>query len=228
MNINDAPSNPILGKEIEDFLKINKIQTPTSGGVELSEDDRIFAIEYYMKEALKVLGLDFTHTSMQHVPHRLSCMFVCEKFWGLLPDNFPNIEIIKTDTCQPFTVENVEILTYCDQHLMPIRGQATIAYSTKNCKEKLYLPTASIHRMVEYFCKRPQDIRNMTSQIEASLRYILKTEDVAVFVNAKYSCMRTKVLSTHRDSLNCIKTSGIFNDLSAIETQVFMRMLEKL
>ena len=51
---------------------------------------------------------------------------------------------------------------------------------------------SKLNRIVEHFARRPQVQERLTVQIAAELKRVLKTEDVAVYMDAKHMCVEMR------------------------------------
>ena len=51
---------------------------------------------------------------------------------------------------------------------------------------------SKLNRIVQYFAKRPQVQERLTMQIAKYLQKVLKTEHVAVFIDAKHLCVSSR------------------------------------
>ena len=69
-----------------------------------------------------------------------------------------------------------------------------------------------MHRVVNYFAKRPQVQERMTVQIFNELKSILDTEDVAVFVDADHLCVSSRGIKDITSSTITIEAGGEFKN----------------
>jgi GTP cyclohydrolase IA len=78
--------------------------------------------------------------------------------------------------------------SFCEHHFVPIIGKAHVAYISNGN----VIGLSKINRIVQYFAKRPQVQERLTVQIANELKKILKTEDVAVVLDAKHMCVSVR------------------------------------
>jgi GTP cyclohydrolase I len=69
---------------------------------------------------------------------------------------------------------------------------------------------SKINRIVKYFCKRPQVQERLTRQIAQELRQTLKTEDVAVVIDAYHMCVQSRGIEDINSSTITADISGQF------------------
>lgn len=171
------------------------LPTPVTS-LQLTETEKLVRVEKSFSEIMNVLGLDLTDDSLAETPKRLAKMYVKEIFKGLNPTYFPRITTIenKMKYDQMIVVQNIEVLSTCEHHFQPIQGLATVAY----IPNKLVIGLSKINRIVDFFSRRPQVQERLTKQIADCLQVVLKTEHVAVHLNAKHFCVIARgIQDTH-------------------------------
>jgi GTP cyclohydrolase I len=67
-------------------------------------------------------------------------------------------------------------------------GKTHIAYISSG----QVIGLSKLNRIVQYFAKRPQVQERLTMQIAKYLQKVLKTEHVAVFIDAKHLCVSSR------------------------------------
>lgn len=167
------------------------LRTPVKADAfDLSDDQKIQRIEGHVRSILEVLGMDLTDDSLSRTPHRVAKMYVKELFSGLNPANKPRVTLFenKYQYSQMLVEKDIAVFSTCEHHLVPIHGRAHVAYISNG--EVIGL--SKINRIVKYFCKRPQVQERLTRQIAAELRETLKTQDVAVVIDASHMCVAAR------------------------------------
>ena len=210
---NGDKSDPALGKLVNEHLRLLGIETPTSGVTNFSNKDKISVIAQCFRRIMKDgLDLDLTDDSMMDTPNRLGKMFVNEIFWGLDYDNFPKCTAIKNtmshhDTHGSFVLErNVNVMSTCEHHFVPIDGKACVAYIPKD----KVLGLSKLNRIVEFYSKRPQVQERLTEQIRAALSFVTETDNVAVYIDAAHFCVKTRGIQDVGSSTVTLSVGGMF------------------
>lgn len=201
-----------LGREVEKYLIHHGQQTPyTENGI--SEDEKIARIKKSFEDILQTLGLDLTDDSLEETPKRIAKMYVNEIFWGLKPENFPTCTTIenKMEYDEMVAVRDINVMSQCEHHFVVIDGAATIAY----IPNKKVIGLSKVNRIVEYFCKRPQVQERLTNQIFYALRYILETDDIAVYIDAAHYCVKSRGVEDINSHTITSKLGGIFKSNAA-------------
>lgn len=173
-----------------------------------SKADKIAQIKYHFGEIMDILGLDLTDDSLQGTPERVAKMYVEEIFEGLDPADKPEITLFenKYQYEQMLVEKNITVHSHCEHHFVPILGKAHIAYVSNG----YVIGLSKINRIVRYFSKRPQVQERLTEQIAEELKRVLKTDDVAVYIDASHMCVSTRGIEDSASTTVTSHYSGIF------------------
>jgi len=176
----------------------------------LSDEQKMLLIEDKFRDIMNVLGLDLNDDSLNGTPHRVAKMFVKEIFSGLNPENKPKISVFenKFKYGEMLVEKNVNLNSTCEHHFLPIVGKAHVAYVSSG----QVIGLSKINRVVDYFSRRPQVQERLTVQIANELKRILKTEDVAVIIDAKHLCVSSRGIQDEGSSTITAEYGGIFKD----------------
>ncbi len=187
------------------------IDTPLrADAFKLSDDEKIDIIQNHFNQIMETLGLDMTDDSLSGTPRRVAKMYVKEMFWGLNPDNKPQASHFKNKFkySEMLIEKDINFYTNCEHHFVPFFGKAHVAY-IPNGK---VIGLSKLNRIVEYFAKRPQVQERMTMQIVNELKNILKTDNVAVIINAKHLCVASRGIKDDSSHTTTAEYCGKFQD----------------
>lgn len=178
----------------------------------LSSEEKIELISFHFSKIMQALGLDTTDISLQQTPLRVAKMYVQELFSGLDPSNFPRTttfsHVENGEHHEVITIEKVAIRSVCEHHFLPFIGYATIKYIPMG---KL-IGLSKIHRIVNYFSRRPQLQEKLTRQIAHSLAEHIVTDHVRVEVYAKHYCVAMRGPSDLNSDTRTIYSLGLFSE----------------
>ncbi|MCF0058761.1 GTP cyclohydrolase I FolE [Dyadobacter sp. CY356] len=178
-------------EEIGDEHLFSSIETPMRPDAFALEDDvKIELIEKHFRHIMEIMGLDLTDDSLQGTPKRVAKMYIKEVFSGLDPKNKPKVALFdnKYKYDQMLVEKDISVFSNCEHHFVPIYGKAHIAYISSG----KVIGLSKLNRIVEYFSKRPQVQERLTVQIANELKQALRTEDVAVVIDAKHMCVQSR------------------------------------
>lgn len=195
----------------DDVHQINTLETPLRPDAFVKSDqEKIDTIAKHFREIMLTLGLDLSDDSLRGTPERVAKMYVTEIFSGLNPDNKPIPTLFENKyKYQKMLVEkDITFYSNCEHHFVPIIGKAHVAYVSSG----YVIGLSKINRIVQYFAKRPQVQERMTVQIANELKEVLKTEDVAVVVDASHLCVSSRGVQDTSSLTLTAHYSGIFEE----------------
>lgn len=214
-------NNGLVSDQIEaigDAHVGTSIDTPIKeGAFDLSDDKKVKLIESHFREIMDILGLDLTDDSLKGTPYRVAKMFVKEIFSGLDPANKPRIAMFenKYNYSQMLVEKGINVHSTCEHHFLPIYGKAHVAYISNGN----VIGLSKINRIVEYCCKRPQVQERLTIQIANELRLALKTEDVAIYIDAQHMCVQSRGVEDRGSSTVTSEYSGQFAESESLRKE---------
>lgn len=192
------------------------IDTPMrKDAFDLSDEQKMAIIEDKFRDIMDALGLDLSDDSLSGTPHRVAKMFVQEIFNGLNPENKPKISVFenKFNYGEMLVEKNINMNSTCEHHFLPIVGKAHVAYVSSG----QVIGLSKINRIVDYFARRPQVQERLTVQIANELKHILKTQDVAVLIDAKHMCVSSRGIEDESSSTVTAEYGGIFKQKDSRE-----------
>ena len=218
MNLNGFRLPSVTDNENYEHLKIigdnhsgTSRETPIRlDAFALDEDSKIELIARHFEEIMKILGLDLDDDSLRGTPMRVAKMYVKEIFYGLDPDKKPDIQMFenKFSYKEMLVEKDIKVQSYCEHHFVPIIGKAHVAYISNGH----VIGLSKINRIVDYFARRPQIQERLTVQIAEELKKILKTEDVAVVIEADHMCVSLRGIQDQHSNTLTSSYHGKFRD----------------
>ncbi|MCE2815805.1 MAG: GTP cyclohydrolase I FolE [Cryomorphaceae bacterium] len=187
------------------------LSTPTVEEYLLQPDaEKIERIAQKFGEIMDILGLDRTDDSLKDTPKRVAKMFVLEQFAGLNPLNKPEVTLFENRYHYEEMIleRNITVHSTCEHHFVPILGFCHVAYFASGQVVGL----SKLNRIVRYFAKRPQVQERLTEQIAAELKKVLRTEDVAVYLDAEHLCVKMRGVEDAHSSTVTSHFSGKFQE----------------
>jgi GTP cyclohydrolase I len=203
-------------EEAGESHSLYSLETPMrADAFELDDDLKIELIEKHFKEIMLILGLDLNDDSLKGTPHRVAKMYIKEIFSGLNPRNKPAAKLFenKYQYNNMLVEKNISFHSTCEHHFVPIIGKAHVAYIPNGRVVGL----SKLNRIVRYFALRPQVQERMTIQIVNDLKEALKTDDVAVIIEADHLCVASRGVKDITSSTVTAEFSGKFKDTATRE-----------
>ena len=163
--------------------------------------EKLKTIEYHFAKIMEALGLKLDDPSLKETPKRVAKMYINEVFKGLNEDNFPSISFFENASGyrDMVLVDKIKVYSYCEHHFVPFFGKAAVAYIPKD----RVIGLSKINRIVQFYASKPQIQEKFTVEIGEKLKDLLKTDDIAVFVEANHLCVASRGI---RDENSITKT----------------------
>lgn len=107
---------------------------------------------------------------------------------------------------QMIIVKDIVFYSFCEHHIAPILGKATVAYIPNN----KIVGLSKIPRTVEYYASNLQNQERITSQIADRLTKELDPKGVAVYITARHMCMEMRGVKSRSSETSTMKLTGAF------------------
>lgn len=131
----------------------------------------------------------FDDEGKQNTPNRITRMMAEFKEWRDWNELERGRGIFPAMSDDLIMVKNIEFTSFCQHHVLPFYGKASIAYIPSTHIVGL----SKVARTVRKFASRPQLQENMTSQIaDYLMKYIPGIKGVMVKIEAIHSCMSVR------------------------------------
>ena len=199
----------------DDFIGENHLSTNAKNPVrpdafDLSDQEKIDAIQKDVFSIMSTLGLDLTDDSLKGTPKRVAKMFVNEMFGGLNPARKPKMSTFENGYRygEMLVEKNIVLYSTCEHHLLPIVGRVHVAYISSGRVVGL----SKMNRIVEHYAKRPQVQERLTMQIVQELQIVLNTQDVACVIDAKHLCVNSRGIKDIDSSTVTSEFGGKFKE----------------
>jgi GTP cyclohydrolase I len=200
-----APTGNGVGDDVDDGSPYRE-----RGPVDL---ERIAAA---VREILLAVGEDPDREGLRETPQRVARMYA-EVFQGLHQD--PDVHLKKLFTQkydEMVLIKDIRLVSFCEHHLLPIVGQAHVAYIPNG---KL-IGLSKIPRVVDVLAKRPQMQERLTEELADLLMGELEAKGVAVVIEASHSCMTIRGVNKPDSTFVTSAVRGAFKERLATRSEV--------
>ena len=176
---------------------------------EMSDDDKVKAIEQKFRDIMDIMGLDLTDDSLSGTPHRVAKMYVKEIFAGLNPKNHPDVKTFDNvyGYDHMLVERNITLNSTCEHHFLPIVGVAHVAY----LPEGQVVGLSKLNRIVEHYARRGAIQENLTVRIHDAVHKIVPdNKGVAVMIEAAHNCVKCRGIGHQGTAMKTSKLTGEF------------------
>jgi GTP cyclohydrolase IA len=160
-----------------------------------------------IRQLLEGIGEDPNREGILDTPRRVARAYA-EMLSGL--DEDPAVHLARTfeqDSEDLVCLRDIEFVSMCEHHLLPVLGKAHIAYLPSN---RRVVGLSKLARTVDVFARRPQLQERLTAQVADALMEHLGPVGVVVAVEAEHMCMRLRGVKKDRPVMTTTAFRGIF------------------
>ena len=173
-------------------------------------------IEKAVKMFLEAIGEDPTREGLVETPKRVAKMYA-ELLEGIQYTNHDIAEMYnKTfsfdgeSSKDMVLVKDISAFSFCEHHIALMYDmKISIAY----IPDKRVLGLSKIARIANMVCKRLQLQEKISNDIYEVMKEVLKTEDIAIHIEAKHSCMTARGIKNATAITITNKFSGKFQQI---------------
>ncbi|NUT74471.1 GTP cyclohydrolase I FolE [Pseudomonas sp. C1C7] len=131
-----------------------------------------------------------------------------------------NGALFASDNDEMVIVDNIELYSLCEHHMLPFIGKAHVAYIPTG----KVLGLSKIARLVDMFARRLQIQENLTRQIADAVQQVTGAAGVAVVIEAKHMCMMMRGVEKQNSTMNTSVMLGAFRE-SSNTRQEFLQLI---
>ncbi len=163
-------------------------------------------IEKAIREILLAVGEDIEREGINKTPERVAKMYA-ELLGGMHEDPEKHLRSVFVENYDEIVLlRNIPFYSICEHHLMPFIGHAHVAYLPSGS----VLGISKLARIVDCFARRLQAQERLTYQIADFIMNNLKTQGVAVVLEASHSCMTIRGIKKPGSVMVTSAVRGIF------------------
>lgn len=179
------------------------------------------ALSQNYREILIDLGEDPDREGLLDTPMRAAkaMQYLCQGYEQSVED-IVNGALFASDSDEMVIVDNIELYSLCEHHLLPFIGKAHVAYIPTG----KVLGLSKIARLVDMFARRLQIQENLTRQIADAVQQVTGAAGVAVVIEARHMCMMMRGVEKQNSTMNTSVMLGAFRD-STNTRQEFLQLI---
>jgi GTP cyclohydrolase I len=136
-------------------------------------------------------------------------------------DEVVNEALFPSDSSEMILVQDVELYSLCEHHLLPFIGKCHVAYIPTG----KVLGLSKVARIVDVFARRLQIQESLTSQIAETIMQVTDAEGVGVIIEAQHMCMMMRGVQKQNSVMKTSAMLGTFR--SELKTrEEFLSLLQ--
>ena len=119
-----------------------------------------------------------------------------------------NGALFPSDSNEMVVVQNIEMYSMCEHHMLPFIGKCHVAYIPTG----KVIGLSKIARLVDMYARRLQIQESLTSQIAETILEVTNAEGVGVIVEAQHMCMMMRGVEKQNSQMKTSAMLGSFRE----------------
>ena len=119
-----------------------------------------------------------------------------------------NEALFDSDSNEMVVVQDIELYSLCEHHLLPFIGKCHVAYIPTG----KVLGLSKVARIVEMYARRLQIHENLTKQIAEAIGDGTSSSGVSVIIEAQHMCMMMRGVEKQNSLMKTSVMLGVFRE----------------
>jgi GTP cyclohydrolase I len=132
-----------------------------------------------------------------------------------------NDALFDSDSSEMVIVQDIELYSLCEHHLLPFIGKCHVAYMPTG----KVLGLSKVARIVEMYARRLQIQENLTKQIAEAVQNVTRANGVSVIIEAKHMCMMMRGVEKQNSVMKTSVMLGQFRENQSTRME-FLSLLQ--
>jgi GTP cyclohydrolase I len=164
-------------------------------------------MEAAYQQIIRSIGEDPDRQGLQGTPRRAAkAMDFLTQGYKQSLEEVVNGAIYESDTSEMIVVQNIELYSLCEHHMLPFIGKCHVAY----IPSEQVLGLSKVARIVDMFARRLQIQESLTKQIAEAIQNVTAAGGVGVIIEAQHMCMMMRGVEKQNSSMKTSVMLGTF------------------
>ena len=156
---------------------------------------------------IESIGEDLERPGLVDTPRRAAKAFeFLTRGYGQSVEEVVNEALFPSDSSEMILVQDVEMYSLCEHHLLPFIGKCHVAYIPTG----KVLGLSKVARIVDVFARRLQIQEALTSQIAQTIMEVTDAQGVGVIIEAQHMCMMMRGVEKQNSLMKTSAMLGTF------------------
>jgi len=166
-------------------------------------------VETAFAEIIEACGEDLTRPGLVDTPKRAAKAFeFLTRGYRQNVEEVVNGALFPSDSSEMVIVQDIELYSMCEHHLLPFIGKCHVAYIPTG----QVIGLSKVARIVDLFARRFQIQEQLTTQIAQTIMEVTGAEGVGVIIEAKHMCMMMRGVEKQNSLMKTSAMLGSFRD----------------
>ena len=164
------------------------------------------------KTIIDAIGEDPNRDGLRETPKRAAqAMAFLTRGYSQTLEQVVNGALFESDTNEMIIVQDIELYSLCEHHMLPFIGKCHVAYIPTG----KVLGLSKVARIVDMYARRLQIQENLTKQIAEALQSVTSAAGVGVIIEARHMCMMMRGVEKQNSVMKTSVMLGEFRDRQA-------------
>lgn len=164
-------------------------------------------MESAFAEIVEACGEDLKRAGLKDTPRRAASAFeFMTRGYRQDIDDVVNGALFPSDSSEMVVVQDIEMYSLCEHHLLPFIGKCHVAYIPTG----KVLGLSKVARIVDVFARRLQIQEQLTSQIASTMMEVTGADGVGVIIEAQHMCMMMRGVEKQNSLMKTSAMLGSF------------------
>ncbi|MCH1492084.1 MAG: GTP cyclohydrolase I FolE [Luminiphilus sp.] len=179
-------------------------------------------MEAHWRSIIEHIGEDPSRPGLLDTPKRAATAFeFLTRGYNQALSDVVNDALFPSDSSEMVLVQDIELYSLCEHHLLPFVGRCHVAY----LPEGQVLGLSKVARIVDMFARRLQIQEQLTVQIAESIREVTGAQGVGVNIEAEHMCMMMRGVEKQNSVTKTSAMLGTFRS-DARTREEFLALLQ--
>ena len=164
-------------------------------------------MEKHWAAIIEAIGEDLDRPGLLDTPQRAAKAFeFLTRGYGQSVEDVVNEALFPSDSSEVVLVQDVELYSLCEHHMLPFIGKCHVAYIPTG----KVLGLSKVARLVDVFARRLQIQEALTMQIAETIMAVTDAEGVGVIIEAQHMCMMMRGVEKQNSLMKTSAMLGTF------------------
>jgi GTP cyclohydrolase I len=169
-------------------------------------------LEKSWAQIIEAIGEDLERPGLVDTPRRAAKAFeFLTRGYRQSVEDVVNEALFPSDSSEMILVQDVELYSLCEHHMLPFIGKCHVAYIPTG----KVLGLSKVARIVDVFARRLQIQESLTMQIAKTIMEVTDAEGVGVIIEAQHMCMMMRGVEKQN---SLMKTSAMLGTFRSEQT----------
>ncbi|MBL6692079.1 MAG: GTP cyclohydrolase I FolE [Pseudomonadales bacterium] len=166
-------------------------------------------MEKEFRSILTQIGEDPEREGLLDTPGRASrAMEFLTRGYHQTLEQVVNEALFESDTSEMILVQDIELYSMCEHHMLPFIGKCHVAYVPTG----KVLGLSKVARIVDMYARRLQIQENLTKRIAEAIQEVTGASGVGVIIEAQHMCMMMRGVEKQNSVMKTSVMLGSFRD----------------